>query len=43
MILPLRERGADAQRLVLVERSRLGYAETALDPVRFVPLQAGKA
>jgi len=43
MILPLRERGADAQRLVLVERSRLGYAETALDPVRFVPLQPGKA
>jgi len=43
MILPLRERGADAQRLVLVERSRLGYAETALDPVRFVPLRPGKA
>jgi len=43
MILPLRERRADAQRLILVERSRLGYAETALDPVRFVPLQAGKA
>jgi protein-L-isoaspartate(D-aspartate) O-methyltransferase len=43
MILPLRERGADAQRLVLVDRSRLGYAETVLDPVRFVPLQAGKA
>jgi protein-L-isoaspartate(D-aspartate) O-methyltransferase len=43
MILPLREQGADAQRLVLVERSRLGYAETVLDPVRFVPLQAGKA
>jgi protein-L-isoaspartate(D-aspartate) O-methyltransferase len=43
MILPLRERGADAQRLVLVERSRLGYTETALDPVRFVPLQPGKA
>ena len=43
MILPLRERGADAQRLVLVERSRLGYSESALDPVRFVPLQPGKA
>jgi len=43
MILPLRDRGADAQRLVLVERSRLGYAETVLDPVRFVPLQPGKA
>jgi len=43
MILPLRGPGADAQRLVLVERNRLGYAETALDPVRFVPLQPGKA
>jgi len=43
MILPLREQGVDAQRLVLVERSRLGYAETLLDPVRFVPLKAGKA
>ena len=43
MILPLREGKADAQRLVLVERSRLGFTETALDPVRFVPLQAGKA
>jgi protein-L-isoaspartate(D-aspartate) O-methyltransferase len=43
MILPLREPGADAQRLVLVERSRLGYSEVALDPVRFVPLRAGKA
>ncbi len=46
MILPLRETreaGARSQRLVLVERSRLGYAETALDPVRFVPLRAGKA
>jgi protein-L-isoaspartate(D-aspartate) O-methyltransferase len=43
MILPLREGRADAQRLVLVQRSRLGFSETALDPVRFVPLQAGKA
>jgi protein-L-isoaspartate(D-aspartate) O-methyltransferase len=43
MILPLREAEADAQRLVLVERSRLGYTEATLDPVRFVPLRAGKA
>jgi protein-L-isoaspartate(D-aspartate) O-methyltransferase len=43
MILPLREAGADAQRLVLVERGARGYTETALDPVRFVPLRAGKA
>ena len=43
MILPLRGAGADAQRLVLVERGTRGYTETALDPVRFVPLRAGKA
>jgi protein-L-isoaspartate(D-aspartate) O-methyltransferase len=43
MVLPLRGPGADAQRLVLIERSRMGYTETALDPVRFVPLQPGKA
>ncbi len=43
MILPLREAGARAQRLVLVERGTRGYTETALDPVRFVPLCAGKA
>jgi protein-L-isoaspartate(D-aspartate) O-methyltransferase len=43
MILPLREGRADVQRLILVERSRLGYTETALDPVRFVPLQPGRA
>jgi protein-L-isoaspartate(D-aspartate) O-methyltransferase len=42
MILPLRESKADAQRLVLVERSRMGYTETVLDPVRFVPLRPGK-
>ena len=43
MILPLRDPGADAQRLILVERGARGYTETALDPVRFVPLRAGKA
>jgi protein-L-isoaspartate(D-aspartate) O-methyltransferase len=48
MILPLRGNGARAasavaQRLVLVERGTRGYAETLLDPVRFVPLQPGKA
>ena len=42
MILPLCGAGADAQRLVLVERGARGYTETALDPVRFVPLRAGK-
>jgi protein-L-isoaspartate(D-aspartate) O-methyltransferase len=43
MILPLRDGRADAQRLILVERGARGYTETALDPVRFVPLRAGKA
>jgi protein-L-isoaspartate(D-aspartate) O-methyltransferase len=43
MVLPLRGPGAEAQRLVLIERSAAGYIETALDPVRFVPLQSGKA
>src|SRR5262249_7363614 len=42
MVLPLRGSGADEQRLVLIERGAAGYSETALDPVRFVPLQAGK-
>jgi protein-L-isoaspartate(D-aspartate) O-methyltransferase len=42
MVLPLREPGAGAQRLVLVERAVRGYTETALDPVRFVPLVTGK-
>jgi protein-L-isoaspartate(D-aspartate) O-methyltransferase len=43
MILPLRNGRSEAQRLILIERSARGYTETALDPVRFVPLQAGKA
>jgi protein-L-isoaspartate(D-aspartate) O-methyltransferase len=42
MILPLRESRADAQRLVLIERNRMGYTEMALDPVRFVPLRPGR-
>ena len=47
MILPLRARGSNAavpgQRLVLIERGARGFSETALDPVRFVPLQSGRA
>lgn len=43
MILPLREAGADAQRLLLIERTGRGFTETPLDPVRFVPLRTGKA
>ncbi|MGH8704108.1 MAG: protein-L-isoaspartate(D-aspartate) O-methyltransferase [Burkholderiales bacterium] len=44
MILPLSDPGAGrgAQRLMLVERGARGYTETALDPVRFVPLETGK-
>jgi protein-L-isoaspartate(D-aspartate) O-methyltransferase len=43
MILPLRSSQQDAQRLVLIERSGRGLIESELDPVRFVPLEAGKA
>ena len=42
MILPL-SAPAGGQRLVLVERSGRGLIETELDPVKFVPMQAGKA
>jgi protein-L-isoaspartate(D-aspartate) O-methyltransferase len=43
MVLPLRAPGAEAQRLILIERGARGYTETMLAPVRFVPLQPGKA
>ena len=43
MILPLRHGAAGAQRLILIERGARGCTETALDPVRFVPLRSGKA
>ena len=45
MILPVRSRevGAGAERLALIERGARGITETQLDPVRFVPLEAGKA
>jgi protein-L-isoaspartate(D-aspartate) O-methyltransferase len=43
MILPLRTSHRDAQRLVLIERSGRGLIESELDPVRFVPMEAGKA
>jgi len=42
MILPLRANGG-AQRLVLLERSGRGFLESALDPVRFVPMEVGRA
>ena len=46
MILPLRVNGATqggGQRLVLIERSGRGFLESELDPVRFVPMETGKA
>jgi protein-L-isoaspartate(D-aspartate) O-methyltransferase len=42
MILPLRATNRDAQRLVLIERNGRALVETELDPVRFVPMVAGK-
>jgi protein-L-isoaspartate(D-aspartate) O-methyltransferase len=42
MILPLRAASGE-QRLVLIERSGRGFLESELDPVRFVPMEAGKA
>jgi protein-L-isoaspartate(D-aspartate) O-methyltransferase len=42
MILPVSD-GKTGQRLVLIERNGRAYVETELDPVRFVPMKAGKA
>ncbi len=39
MILPI---GLVEQSLCLIDRTAAGYTETWLDPVRFVPLRAGK-
>jgi protein-L-isoaspartate(D-aspartate) O-methyltransferase len=41
MILPLHE-GA-AQKLVLYERNGRGFVESELGPVRFVPMETGRA
>ena len=43
MIAPVRSGAGGAQRLMLTERGARGYRETAYDPVRFVPLESGKA
>ena len=43
MILPLHAAQGPGQRLVLIERNGRAYVETELDPVRFVPMKAGKA
>jgi protein-L-isoaspartate(D-aspartate) O-methyltransferase len=44
MILPLKtpQAGRGTQQLVLIERGPRGYTETAMDAVRFVPLESGK-
>jgi protein-L-isoaspartate(D-aspartate) O-methyltransferase len=42
MILPLGAPSA-RQRLLLIERTARGFRESELDPVRFVPMEAGKA
>lgn len=42
MIVPLKANGG-AQRLVLFERNGRGFLESELDPVRFVPMEVGKA
>jgi protein-L-isoaspartate(D-aspartate) O-methyltransferase len=41
MILPLQE--GTGQRLVLYERNGRGFLESELEPVRFVPMENGKA
>jgi protein-L-isoaspartate(D-aspartate) O-methyltransferase len=41
MILPVH--AGPGQKLVLYERSGRGFLESELDPVRFVPMEAGKA
>jgi protein-L-isoaspartate(D-aspartate) O-methyltransferase len=46
MILPVSDGScgkSGGQRLVLIERNGRAYIETELDPVRFVPMKAGKA
>jgi protein-L-isoaspartate(D-aspartate) O-methyltransferase len=40
MVLPL---GAQEQVLYLIEREEQGFRQTALEPVKFVPLLAGKS
>ena len=41
MVLPLE--GGSGQQLLLIERSGRGFVESALDAVRFVPMEVGKA
>lgn len=41
MVLPLHE--GKGQRLMLYQRDKQGFVESELDPVRFVPMEMGKA
>jgi len=41
MVLPLHE--GTGQRLMLYQRDKRGFVESELDPVRFVPMEMGKA
>ena len=41
MVLPLHE--GTVQKLVLYERNGRGFVESELEPVRFVPMETGKA
>ena len=43
MVLPLHANNGNSQRLVLIERNGRAFVESELDPVRFVPMEAGKA
>ncbi len=44
MILPLKtpQAGRGTQQLVMIERGPRGFTETAMDAVRFVPLETGR-
>jgi protein-L-isoaspartate(D-aspartate) O-methyltransferase len=45
MVIPVRTGGSTsgAQRLLRIDREARGYRETPYDPVRFVPLEPGRA
>lgn len=40
LVIPV---GVDDQHLLLIERTSTGFKESRLDPVRFVPMRAGKS
>jgi len=43
MTIPVRTGPSGAQQLLRIDRDVRGYSETPYDPVRFVPLEPGKA